>query len=76
LGPAGAGRAQGDPLDCHRRLLGWARALLYSDEISKAIVRCVEASDAARAARRLDLAAEAAVVVGAAAGAPGRRSSR
>jgi DNA-binding CsgD family transcriptional regulator/tetratricopeptide (TPR) repeat protein len=55
--------ADADPLDRHRRVLGWARALVHSDEISKAIVRCVEASDAAREAGRLDLAAEAALVV-------------
>jgi tetratricopeptide (TPR) repeat protein len=55
--------AEADPLDRQRRLLGWARALLHSDETSKAIARCVEASDAAREAGRLDLATEAALVV-------------
>jgi DNA-binding CsgD family transcriptional regulator/nucleoside-triphosphatase THEP1 len=55
--------AEADPLDRHRRMLGWARALLHIDEISKAIARCVEASDAAQEAGRLDLAAEAALVV-------------
>ena len=51
------------PLDRYRRSLGWARALLHSDEIGKAGRHLGDAADAARAAGRPDLAAEAVLAI-------------
>jgi DNA-binding CsgD family transcriptional regulator len=47
----------------HRRLIGAARGLLHSDLVPLAVDRCARAADAAHAAGRADLAADAALLV-------------
>lgn len=64
------GGADADPLDRYRRLLGAARARLHFDDIGEAVDRCVRAADTVRALGRVDLLAEAALVVEARGGPP------
>lgn len=56
------GGADADPLDTFGRALGAAQTRLLSDDVTASIERCLVAADAARAADRPDLFAEATLV--------------
>jgi DNA-binding CsgD family transcriptional regulator len=56
------GGADADPLDTFARALGAAQTRLLSDDVTTSIERCLVAADAARAADRPDLFAEATLV--------------
>ena len=56
------GGAAAEPLDTYARALGAAQARLLCDDVTASIERCLVAADAARAAGRPDLFAEATLV--------------
>jgi DNA-binding CsgD family transcriptional regulator len=55
--------ADTEPETRHRRLIGAARGLLHSELVTRAVARCAEAADAAHAAGRPDLVADAALLI-------------